>query len=541
MNSKESGVMFFKRYLTLFVVIFLSLLSCKEKSNVQTFADRLKEMHKPNVVFIICDDLNDWALHPTGHPKAKIPNIDKLRKEGVTFINAHAAVPICGPSRVCLMSGMYPQSINNFGFNAWRNIHSLKDRIPMPLHFRNNGYRVYGTGKLLHEGAGGDFYTEYGIEPDYGPWPWLGKGDPKYTPHPNHYEQWKNYLTFDMHRDLDYAPLSDIPEWKADKERNIPGARGWFNTKTAKPFKYVDAENRDKLPDEISTDFAIDVLSRKHENPFFLAVGLIRPHSPLYVPEKYFKMFPLEEITLPPYLKGDKDDCAPMLRDRWEWGFIKYDALIKAGGEKAWKEWVQAYLASMSFVDDQIGRVVEALNNNSYKNNTIIVLTSDNGYHIGEKDCIQKWHLWNESTKIPLYISIPNSKEDFLVCNKPVSLIDLYPTLTEICQLKGNPAGNIGNKVFDGKSLVPLLKILDDDKWGNRPILTAVQSNTSAKSSKPLFSLINEQYRYTLCTDGEEELYDHEKDPNEWTNLAQNEDYAEVKKSLNQQMKKLLD
>jgi arylsulfatase A-like enzyme len=240
-------------------------------------------------------------------------------------------------------------------------------------------------------------------------------------------------------------------------------------------------------------------------------------------------------------LKDDKDDCAPMLRDRWEWGSIKYDALIKAGGEKAWKEWVQAYLACMAFVDDQIGRMVEALNNSPYKNNTIIVLTSDNGYHIGEKDCIQKWHLWNESTKVPLFISIPNSKEDFLVCNKPVSLIDLYPTLIDICQLSGNPSGDTGDKALDGKSLVPLLKSPAGDGWDYRPILTAVQSNTSVKASKPLFSLIDEQYRYTLCTDGEEELYDHEQDPEEWINLTKNEDYAEVKKSLNQQMKKLLD
>ena len=317
--------------LLLYGVLSLFFISCSNETNEQTFSENLDRLNRPNVLFIICDDLNDWAMHPLDHPKAKVPNIDKLSNEGVIFTNAHAAVPVCGPSRVCLMSGMYPQSINNYGFNAWGNVPELKDRIPMPLHFRNNGYSVYGTGKLLHEGEGGDFYTEYGIQPDYGPWPWQGKGDPEYTAHTNHYDQWKEYLPiYDMHRDLDYAPLSEVPEWKADKEKNIPGALGWYNTKTAKPFKYVDAENRDKLPDEISADFAIDILNRKHEDPFFLGVGFIRPHSPLYAPEKYFKMFPLEEITLPPYLKGDKDDCAQMLKDRWEWGFIKYDALIKA-------------------------------------------------------------------------------------------------------------------------------------------------------------------------------------------------------------------
>jgi len=273
------------RTLLSYGVFSLFLISCLNRSSDQAFAGKLEDLDKPNVLFIICDDLNDWVLHPSDHPEAIVPNIDKLSKRGVMFTNAHAAAPVCGPSRVCLMSGMYPQTINNYGFNAWSNVPELKECVPMPLHFRNNGYGVYGTGKLLHEGEGGDFYTEYGIQPDYGPWPWQGKGDPEYTAHTNHYDQWKEFLPiYDMHRDLDFAPLSDVPEWKADKEKNIPGALGWYNTKTAKPFKYVDADNRDKLPDEISADFAIDILNRKHENPFFLGVGFIRPHSPLYAP-----------------------------------------------------------------------------------------------------------------------------------------------------------------------------------------------------------------------------------------------------------------
>jgi arylsulfatase A-like enzyme len=543
--------MFKKITILLFIgVLSLFYIACSNKTSEQTFSENLECLKKPNVLFIICDDLNDWALHPSGHPDAKVPNIDQLAKKGVMFTNAHAAVPVCGPSRLCLMSGMYPQSMNAFGFNAYGNavvnsavLDTLADRgAILPLNFLNSGYGVYGTGKLFHFGAGGDFYTEYGIQSDYGPWPWQGKGDPEFTAHTNHYDQWKTYLPiYDMHRDLDYAPLSEVPDWKADKGNGIPGAYGWYNTKTATPFKYIDANNRDKLPDEISADFAVDVLNRKHDKPFFLGVGFVRPHSPLYVPEKYFKMFPLEDITLPPYLKGDKDDCAIMLQNRWEWGYKKYEALIKSRGEEGWKEWVQAYLASMAFVDDQIGRVVEALNNSPYSDNTIIVLTSDNGYHIGEKDIIQKWTLWNESTRIPLYVSIPNSKEDNLVCNKPVSLIDLYPTLVDICQLSENPNGNATNKKVDGKSLVPLLKSPNGDAWEYRPVLSAVQANTSKIEDDAHFSIIDDQYRYTLCLDGEEELYDHKKDPNEWHNLAKNEDYVEVKKSLNKQMKKLLD
>lgn len=543
--------MFKKITILVFIGVWsLFYIACSNKTTEQTFLENLERLKKPNVLFIICDDLNDWALHPSGHPDAKVPHIDQLAKKGVMFTNAHAAVPFCGPSRLCLMSGMYPQSINALGFNAYGNavvnsavLDTLADKgAILPLNFLNSGYGVYGTGKLFHFGAGGDFYTEYGIQSDYGPWPWQGKGDPEWTAHTNHYDQWKEHLPiYDMHRDLDYAPLSDVPDWKADKENDIPGAYGWYQAKTAAPFKYINADNRDKLPDEISADFAVDILNRAHDKPFFLGVGFVRPHSPLYVPEKYYKMFPLEEITLPPYLKGDKDDCAPMLQNRWEWGGKKFDAVVNARGEEGWKEWVQAYLASMAFVDDQIGRVVEALNNSPYSDNTIIVLTSDNGYHIGEKDIIQKWHLWNESTRIPLYVSIPNSKEDNLVCNKPVSLIDLYPTLADICQWSESPDGNTISKKVDGKSLVPLLKSRNGDAWEYRPILSAVQANTSKIEDDAHFSVIDDQYRYTLCLDGEEELYDHKKDPNEWHNLAKNEDYVEVKKSLNKQMKKLLD
>ena len=513
-----------------------------DKIQKPTFSEKLDLLNKPNVLFIICDDLNDWALHPPGHPKSKIQNIDHLSKQGVVFSNAHTPVPVCGPSRVCLMSGLYPHSINNFGFSKLDKIQGLKSRILIPLQFRNNGYNVYGTGKLFHEGKGGDFYTEYGIKPDYGPWPWKGKGNAEWTAHSNHYDQWKEYLPiYDMHRDLDYAPLSDIPQWKADKENDIPGAKGWYNGNSNKPFKYIDSYNRDKLPDEISADFAIDVLGRKHDNPFFLGVGFIRPHTPLYVPEEYFKLFPINQITLPPYLKGDREDCAHTLKNRWVWGFKKYEALIKAGGDKAWKEWIQAYLASMAFVDEQIGRIIDALNNSSHKANTIIILTSDNGYHIGEKDCIQKWHLWNESTKVPLFVSILDSKKDKLICNKPVSLIDLYPTLLDICQLTENTHGNNGYKGFDGKSLVPLLKSPENDQWENRPILTAIQNNKLFEETREIhYSVVDHKYRYTLCSDGDEELYDHEKDPNEWVNLAKKMSYFKVKKNLKHQMKMIL-
>lgn len=490
---------------------------------------------KPNVLFIICDDLNDWVLHPPGHPKAKTPNIDRFSKTSVSFTNAHVVVPVCGPSRKCLLSGLYPQTVNDYGFGAWKANPLLKNSIPFPRHFRDNGYNSYATGKMLHSGAEGDFYTEYGIGPDYGPWPWKGKGKVMYTPNPTQYKEWIEHLPVQMHRDLNYGPLSDVPVWQADKK--TPGAKGWYY-QSGEEFKYTDDNNRDKMPDEISADWAIDIINKTGDKPFFLGVGFIRPHTPLYAPKKYFDMFPMEDVELPPYLKNDRDDCAPALKDRWRWGTLKFEALIKAGGEKAWKEWVQAYLACTAFVDDQIGKVIDALERSEHAENTIVIVTSDHGYHVGEKDCIQKWHLWNESTRVPLMIRTPDMKNAG-ACSHPVSLIDIYPTLNDLCDLPENPNKGKSNLPLDGNSLRPFLENPKQKTWPGPPAaLMAIQDSDDKQKH---FSICTEKYRYTLCQNGDEELYNHLNDPHEWTNLASNKKYEKVKTELREQLIQLQD
>ena len=491
---------------------------------------------RPNVLLIICDDLNDWVLGPAGHPKPKTPNIDRLRASSVSFANAHAPVPVCGPSRKCLFAGLYPQRLDDYGFAAWRSVQALRNCVPLPAHFRDNGYGAYGTGKLLHEGAGGDFYTRYGIGPDYGPWPWQGKGTPQNTPHPAQFETWKDHLPTAMHRDLNYAPLSNVPEWKADPAAGIRGARGWY-TRRRKLFRYVDDGDRDRMPDEISADWAVSVLKRKHDRPFYLAVGFIRPHTPLYAPKKYFDMFPIEDIRLPPYRKGDLDDCAPALRRRWPWGFKKFRALIAAGGEQAWKQWVQAYLACTAFVDDQVGKVLKALDAGGHRDNTIVILTADNGYHVGEKDCIQKWHLWDESTRVPLLIRLPGCAGNGKTCDHPVSLIDVYPTLCDLCGLPARPNARGGGPDLDGHSLRPLLVEPDSDSWpGPEVALMAVRDG----GANPHFSVRSRRYRYTLCGNGDRELYDHKNDPSEWINLAGRPGTADIAGKLHKELMGIL-
>ncbi len=503
-----------------------------------TSCSTVKTDTRPNVVFIFLDDLNDWALHPSGHPEALVPHIDKLARESVSFTNAHVSVPVCGPSRKCLFSGLYPQTINDYHFDAWAKSPALENCVAMPRHFRDNGYLVYGAGKLLHEGAGGDFYTEYGYGVDYGPHPWKGTGPAEFTAHPGQYEQWKDLLpVLDMHRDLNYGPLSNIPVYPPDPNGEYPGAEGW-HYKTGEPFRYVSEKDRDLMPDEISAAYAADVLGQEHEKPFFLAVGLVRTHTPLYAPQEYFDRFPMEEITLPPYMESDLEDCAMVLQNRWEWGYTKFDALIGAGGEQGWKEWVQAYLACAAFIDDQVGTILQALEESPYKDNTIIVFSSDHGYHIGEKNCVQKWHLWNESTRVPLMIQVPGSKKGGETVQHPVSLLDLYPTLADLCGLPAEPHAPLGGPSLDGFSLKSLLEDPTGDIWDGPPVcLTAIRD----ADEDPHFSVCSERYRYTFCANGEEELYDHKEDPNEWTNLAGISDYREIASQLRLEMKKILE
>lgn len=496
---------------------------------------------KPNVLFIICDDLNDWVLRPTGHPKMLTPHMDRLRERSFSFDNAHAVVPVCGASRKTLFSGLYPQTIDDYAFAAWESVPALEAIAPIPLHFRNNGYQSYGTGKLLHEGAGGDFYTEWGVDRDYGPWPWLGKGSIKHSPNPIQYERWKDVLPTPMHRDLNYGPLSDVPEWNPSAIEGIPGAKGWFYENGTK-FDYRDAENRDRMPDEMSADWAVGVLRRDHDKPFFMGVGFMRPHTPLYVPQKYFDRFPIEAITLPPYLENDLDDCASILTRRWQWGHDKFTAVMEADGEQGWKEWVQAYAASVAFVDDQIGKVLDALESSPYRDNTIIVLTSDHGYHVGEKDTIQKWHLWDESTRVPLFVSVPGTESGGQSVSHPVSLLDIYPTLIDLCNLPTEPNG----VVLDGHSLRSFLENPNSDSWSGPPVaLMAVDDSgkyilkgpdSGVRDIQRHFSVRSKRYRYTLCSNGEEELYDHQNDPHEWANLASAEEMAAIKQHLKQEM-----
>ena len=252
-------------------------------------------------------------------------------------------------------------------------------------------------------------------------------------------------------------------------------------------------------------------------------------------------MFPLENVQLPPRLTNDLDDCAVIMRQHWKLGFQKFDAVMMAGGVPMWRQWVRAYLACMAFADDQVGTVLTALDKSPYRENTIVILIGDNGYHIGEKSAIQKWYLWEESTKVPLSVRAPGAASG-KVCKLPTSLIDLYPTLIDLCDLPKSPNAGKSEAPLGGHSLRSLLKDPEQGTWdGPTAALSVVSHEPDGLSGTgPHYSIRTEKWRYTLCSDDEEELYDHDADPNEWTNLAKNPKFAEVKRGLRAQLTKMV-
>ena len=505
----------------------------------------------PNVLFIICDDLNDSVAGMGGHPQAITPNINRLMRRGVRFTNAQSNNPICAPSRASLLHGIYPHTSGFYGYHQNRRApfyeyKIFQDCVTFPEYFKKNGYTVFGTGKLHHwpqpqEWVGLDGVARYGHRIDYGPWPWDGKSD-KPLPNPNlpaplNERQWDGF-----------GPLSDTPIFG--------GVRGGWrkyagreDTDDKSPFRYVNDDDRDLMADEKIAAWAADVLSQKHNAPFFLAVGFGKPHAPFYAPQKYFDMFPLETIQLPPYKLDDLADCAKILAEKTspdDWGRSVWDAVQEAGGEQMWKRWVQAYLACVAYVDEQTGKVLDALEASPYADNTIVVFTSDHGYHMGEKDHMFKNTDWEETTRTPLVIFAPGLTQADAECDHPVSLVDLYPTLVDLAGLPDKPNRASNQVLLDGHSLRPFLKDPKNGTWDGPDVaLTVVAGGDKLEFHEPgkverqHFTVRSRDWRYILCGNGEEELYDHRVDPHEWTNLAADPRYASIKAQLRHQLLQL--
>jgi len=419
---------------------------------------------KPNILFLAIDDLNDWVGPLGGHPQAQTPHMDRLAARGTTFLNAHCQSPLCNPSRTSLMTGLRPTSTGVYGLAPWfRNLKEFKDRVTLPQHLENNGYTTYSTGKIYHGGYG------------------RGKNDHEF-----------NHL----------GPGASVGAKPEHKLVTTP-----FGNHPLVDWGLFPHRDEDKGDYHVAT-WAVDQLNRKPTEPFFLSVGFFLPHVPCYATRKWFDLYTEETLQLPPYLEGDRDDTP---RFSWYIHWELPEPRLKFLRETdQWKNLVRSYLACVSFVDDQVGRVLDALDKNGYRDNTMIVLWSDHGFHLGEKAITGKNTLWDRSTRVPLIFAGPGVARSAR-CRRPAELLDIYPTLIELC---GLPARND----LQGHSLVPQLR----NAQAKRPwpaITTHNQGNHGVRS---------EHWRYIRYADGSEELYDMRRDPNEWHNLAGDTNYQSV-------------
>jgi len=421
---------------------------------------------KPNVLLIAIDDLNDWVGCLNGHPQTKTPNIDRLAKRGLLFTNAHCQAPICNPSRASIMYGLRPSNsgIYDNTTRPW-DVPALQKHVTLPRHFAANGYRTLTTGKIYH-----------------------ASGMPK----------------------NDFQVVGPTPGQRLKQDsRIIPetpdGARGLWDFG---PQTYDESE----FQDHADASWAISRLQQASPMPFFLTVGFYRPHVPLYAPGRFFDDLVEADIQLPPIKENDRADVPPVVDQLTISRYSpSHDWFVKT---RNFKKAVHAYLACIRFVDEQVGRLLDVLDASPHAKNTIIILYSDHGFMLGEKDHWAKQALWERATRVPLIISAPGFSQGESSA-RPVELLSIYPTLIDLCGLTENPQ-------IDGISLMPLIKN-PRATWDRPALTTHYQNNHSLRTG---------HFRYTRYHDGSEELYDHTADPNEWTNLANLPEHAELKKEL---------
>ncbi|PAW75023.1 MAG: iduronate sulfatase [Opitutia bacterium Tous-C4FEB] len=443
---------------------------------------------KPNVIFFATDDLNDWVGPLNSGIRAKTPNLDRLAARGVTFQNAQACGTFCAPSRTALFTGRHPSTTGAYTTQVYH--HDRPELRPMQVAFQQGGYATYGTGKLFHHPAG---YVDLRGWTEFNPrtpaqrktgWPvdsWRS-GAPLPTPEP--YSKFTREMRAGTDRTfMEYAPLPN----EVEKD----------------------------MADTQQTEWAINVLKRAHTQPFFLALGLYAPHFPNYAPQKYYDLYPLDEIKLPPTKDGDTDDLPPAIKkfnDRRK--ATIHDKLNELG---EMKEVIRAYLACISYADAMLGRVLDALDASAARDNTVVIFWSDQGYHHGEKGHWGKHSLWERTANIPFIWAGPGIARRANV-NATVSAIDTFPTLVELCGLAPDAS-------LEGQSLANVLRQPAQAKDRNVLLCDVLPGG---------YAIVNNRWRYIHHADGAEELYDVVKDPNEWDNLAPQESYRTVMAELRQ-------
>ncbi len=435
------------------------------------------EPGRMDVLFIAIDDLNDWVGVLGGHPQARTPNIDRLADRGIVFTNAHTVSTSCNSSRTALLTGLRPSSTGVYtNGRDWRSVERLQGLPTLPRHFLEEGYRTFGAGKIFHA------HTYY-------PEGFFGFNDP---------DAWEAF----------YPSVGrQLPDEVGPPTRPTNQNPGYLG------FDWSAVVTDDAaMGDGQVVSWAERQLGASSGDPRFLAVGIYRPHLPWYVPQAYLDMHPLEQIELPTTVESDLDDVPEIA---WPAPLNSRETHRWIVEEDLWEEAVQAYLASVSFADAMVGRLIDALDRSGRAGDTIIVLWSDHGFHLGEKQRWRKWTLWEEVTHVPLIVVAPGVTTPGSRTPRPVSLLDVYPTLTEL-------AGISMPEHLEGTSLVPLLRD-PDAEWDHAAVTTNAYRDHSVR---------DDRYRYIRHADRSEELYDLETDPNEWKNLAADPAFAGTKRRL---------
>jgi uncharacterized sulfatase len=439
---------------------------------------RLSADEKMNVLFIVSDDLTNNSLSCYGSPVGKSPNIDRLAQKGVRFERAYCQFPLCNPSRASFLTGLRPDQLRVYE-NATQFRENVPDAQSLPQTFRKAGYFVARVGKLYHYGVPAQIGTD-------------GLDDPP---------SWEKVVNpKGRDKDDEEAIFTLNPQGKG------PGRFG-------ATLSWLAAEGEDReQTDGLSAAAAIQLLEAHRDRPFFVACGFFRPHTPYVAPKKYFEMFPTSAMKVPVVPAGHWDS-APAL------AFASHKKEQEKLTDDLRRQALQAYHASTTFMDAQVGQLLDALERLKLADKTIVVFFSDHGYHLGEHGLWQKMSLFENSARVPLIVYDPRAKGNGKASARTVELVDLHPTLATACGLPV-PA------ILTGRSLTPLLD--DPTAAWDKPALTQVSRNTPTatgeKTSQQLtmgYSVRNERYRYTEWAEGEKgaQLYDYERDPEEGKNL----------------------
>jgi arylsulfatase A-like enzyme len=435
-------------------------------------------VERPNVLFIAVDDLNDWIEPLGGHPQARTPNLNRLADQGITFTRAYTASPGCNPSRTALLTGRHTYSTGMYSnYQYWREV--LPSAVTLPAYFSEHGYWSAGAGKIFHND-----------QPDPASWDAYFPSKEEHMP------------------DYFYPSRGSTV--------NMPKFEGMYGDFDWSPIDLPDEETGDYR----SVDWVIQQLQqRSHEQPFFLAAGIYRPHLPWYVPREYFDLFPLESVQLPSVLENDLADIGERGRDIASRAGNYHRHVVEAG---QWQAAVQGYLAAIAYADALVGRLLDALDASPHADNTIVVLWSDHGWQLGEKEHWRKFALWENVARVVLMMKVPEGVAALpsgtpagARSDRVTSLVDLFPTLVEL-------AGLPEKEGLDGRSLVPLLQ--DPNAEWEYPAITTYDYSE--------YSVRTERWRYIRYIDGTEELYDHDIDPEEWNNLAGLPKYSNIKDEM---------